>query len=69
MEIGWLSAASQRRPASRLSPRASDAGNPWDKREQAKAAALARNKAAAKERSEAHKGPKKGPKRPPAVPR
>ena len=52
-----------------LPPRASDAGNPWDKREQAKAAALARNKAAAKERSEAHKGPKKGPKRPPAVPR
>ena len=46
------------------------AGNPWDKREEAKAAALARNKAAAKERSDAKKGlGKKGPKRPPAVPR
>ena len=46
------------------------AGNPWDKREEAKAAALVRNKAAAKERSDAKKGlGKKGPKRPPAVPR
>ena len=52
-----------------LPPRGSDGSKSWDKREQAKAAALARNKAAAKERSEAHKGPKKGPKRPPAVPR
>jgi uncharacterized radical SAM protein YgiQ len=53
-----------------LPPRASDGGNPWDKREEAKAAALARNKAAAKERSDAKKGlGKKGPKRPPAVPR
>ncbi|MBT9531680.1 MAG: YgiQ family radical SAM protein, partial [Pseudomonas sp.] len=53
-----------------LPPRASDGGNPWDKREEAKAAALVRNKAAAKERSDAKKGlGKKGPKRPPAVPR
>ncbi len=53
-----------------LPPRASDGGNPWDKREEAKAAALARNKVAAKERSDAKKNPgKKGPKRAPAVPR
>ena len=53
-----------------LPPRASDGGNPWDKREEAKAAALVRNKAAAKERSDAKKGlGKKGPTRPPAVPR
>lgn len=38
-----------------LPPRASG-GNPWDKREQAKAAAFARNKQAAKERQEAAKG-------------
>lgn len=35
-----------------LPPRGSDS-NPWDKREQAKAAARARNKQAAKERSDA----------------
>jgi hypothetical protein len=45
-----------------LPPRGSDGSNPWDKREQAKAAAQARNKQAAKERSDAAKG--KGGNRP-----
>ncbi|HWD33765.1 MAG TPA: DUF3362 domain-containing protein, partial [Pseudomonas sp.] len=55
-----------------LPPRASDGSNPWDKREQAKAAAFARNQQAAKERKEAAKGGGKGKKKParqPAVPR
>ena len=53
-----------------LPPRASDGGNPWDKREQAKAAAFARNKQAAKERQEAAKGGKsQRPARKPVVPR
>lgn len=47
-----------------LPPRASDGGKPWDKREEAKAAALARNKAAAKERADEKKGKKKPLKRP-----
>jgi hypothetical protein len=53
-----------------LPPRATEAtGNPWDKREQAKAAAMQRNKEASKARLDASKG--KGPKfvKPPAVPR
>ncbi|MGN2410082.1 YgiQ family radical SAM protein [Pseudomonas syringae] len=53
-----------------LPPRGSDGSKPWDKREEAKAAAMARNKQAAKERMDAAKG--KGPKpakRKPVVPR
>ncbi|WP_122358083.1 DUF3362 domain-containing protein, partial [Pseudomonas coronafaciens] len=53
-----------------LPPRGSDGSKPWDKREEAKAAAMARNKQAAKERIDAAKG--KGPKpakRKPVVPR
>jgi hypothetical protein len=53
-----------------LPPRGSDGSKPWDKREEAKAAAMARNKQAAKERMDAAKG--KGPKQPkrkPVVPR
>ncbi len=53
-----------------LPPRGSDGSKPWDKREEAKAAALARNKQAAKERMEAAKGGKgKKPARKPVVPR
>jgi hypothetical protein len=53
-----------------LPPRASDGSKPWDKREQAKAAAEARNRQAAKERIDAAKGKgPKAPKRKPAVPR
>ena len=52
-----------------LPPRASDGGNPWDKREQAKAAAFARNQQAAKERKEAAKGKGPKPARKPVVPR
>ena len=55
-----------------LPPRGSDGSKPWDKREEAKAAAMARNKQAAKERMEAAKGGKgKGgkPARKPVVPR
>ncbi|MDX1368092.1 YgiQ family radical SAM protein [Pseudomonas sp.] len=44
-------------------------GNPWDKREQAKAAAQARNQQAAKERSDASKGKGKKPPRKPVAPR
>ncbi|WP_172143534.1 YgiQ family radical SAM protein [Pseudomonas tumuqii] len=44
-------------------------GNPWDKREQAKAAAQARNQQAAKERSDAAKGKGKKPPRKPVAPR
>ncbi len=44
-------------------------GNPWDKREQAKAAAQARNQQAAKERSDAAKGKGKKPPKKPVVPR
>ncbi|MNW21717.1 hypothetical protein D3C71_2227930 [compost metagenome] len=48
-----------------LPPRGSDGSKPWDKREQAKAAAQARNQQAAKERADAAKGKgKKSPKRP-----
>ncbi|MBL0951983.1 MAG: DUF3362 domain-containing protein, partial [Pseudomonas sp.] len=50
-----------------LPPRASDGSKPWDKREQAKAAAEARNQQAARERAGAGKGKKPGKK--PAVPR
>jgi hypothetical protein len=52
-----------------LPPRGSDGSNPWDKREQAKAAAQARNKQAAKERSDAAKGKGGKPARKPVVPR
>ena len=52
-----------------LPPRASDGGNPWDKREQAKAAAFARNQQAAKERKDAAKGKGPKPARKPVVPR
>ncbi|MDM8348491.1 YgiQ family radical SAM protein [Pseudomonas sp. sp1636] len=45
------------------------AGNPWDKREQAKAAAQARNQQAAKERVDAAKGKGKKPPRKPVAPR
>jgi uncharacterized radical SAM protein YgiQ len=45
------------------------AGNPWDKREQAKAAAQVRNQQAAKERADAAKGKGKKPAKKPAVPR
>ena len=44
-------------------------GNPWDKREQAKAAAQARNQQAAKERSDAAKGKGKKPPKKPVAPR
>ena len=44
-------------------------GNPWDKREQAKAAAQARNQQAAKERADAAKGKGKKPPRKPVAPR
>ncbi|MND50001.1 hypothetical protein D3C80_409570 [compost metagenome] len=54
-----------------LPPRASDGSKPWDKREQAKAAAFARNQEAAKARKDAAKGGKgkKKPARQPALPR
>jgi hypothetical protein len=52
-----------------LPPRGSDGSNPWDKREQAKAAAQARNKQAAKERADAAKGKGGKPARKPVVPR
>ena len=53
-----------------LPPRASDGSKPWDKREEAKAAAMVRNKQAAKDRVDAAKGKgPKPPKRKPAVPR
>jgi hypothetical protein len=59
-----------------LPPRASDGGNPWDKREQAKAAAFAKNQEDAKARHEAAKGNKgkggkggKKPARQPVFPR
>jgi hypothetical protein len=52
-----------------LPPRASDGGNAWDKREQAKAAAFARNQKAAKERKDAAKGKGPKPARKPVVPR
>jgi uncharacterized radical SAM protein YgiQ len=52
-----------------LPPRETGAGNPWDKREQAKAAAEARNAAAARERAAEKKGGKKKPGRPAPVPR
>ena len=54
-----------------LPPRASDGSKPWDKREQAKAAAEARNQQAARERAGAGKGKGKGkkPGKKPAVPR
>ena len=52
-----------------LPPRASDGGNAWDKREQAKAAAFARNQQAAKERKDAAKGKGPKPARKPVVPR
>jgi hypothetical protein len=52
-----------------LPPRGSDGGNPWDKREEAKAAAFARNQQAAKERHDASKGKGKKPAKRPAVPR
>jgi hypothetical protein len=53
-----------------LPPRASDGSKPWDKREQAKAEAFARNQKAAKERKDAAKGGKAGRKpRQPALPR
>jgi uncharacterized radical SAM protein YgiQ len=45
------------------------AGNPWDKREQAKAAAQARNQQAAKERADAAKGKGKKPPKKPVAPR
>src|SRR3990167_3359478 len=44
-------------------------GNPWDKREKAKAAAQVRNQQAAKERADAAKGKGKKPTKKPAVPR
>jgi uncharacterized radical SAM protein YgiQ len=54
-----------------LPPRDSGAagGNPWDKREQAKAAAQARNQQAAKERADAAKGKGRKPPRKPVAPR
>jgi uncharacterized radical SAM protein YgiQ len=54
-----------------LPPRGSDGSNPWDKREQAKAAAEARNQQAARERSNAGKGKagSKKPSRKPVAPR
>ena len=51
-----------------LPPRASDGSKPWDKREQAKAAAEARNKQAARDRTQAKKGGNK-PTRQPVLPR
>ena len=54
-----------------LPPRGSDGSKPWDKREQAKAAAEARAKEAAKARHDAAKGGKgkKKPSRQPVLPR
>ncbi|MFZ3206448.1 MAG: YgiQ family radical SAM protein, partial [Pseudomonas sp.] len=52
-----------------LPPRDTGAGNPWDKREQAKAAAQARNQQAAKERADAAKGKGRKPPRKPVAPR
>ncbi|SDG56520.1 uncharacterized radical SAM protein YgiQ [Pseudomonas benzenivorans] len=52
-----------------LPPRASDGGNPWDKREQAKAAAFAKNQQAAKERAGAGKGKGRKPPKKPVTPR
>jgi hypothetical protein len=56
-----------------LPQRASDGSKPWDKREEAKAAAAARNRDAAKERADAAKGGKAGkskkPSRQPVFPR
>jgi hypothetical protein len=54
-----------------LPPRAADGSKPWDKREEAKAAAFARNQEAAKARKDAGKGGKgKGkPARQPVLPR
>jgi hypothetical protein len=52
-----------------LPPRASDGSKPWDKREEAKAAAQARNQAAARERAAEKKGGKRKPSKPAAVPR
>ena len=52
-----------------LPPRGSDGSKPWDKREQAKAAAEARNQQAARERAGAGKGKGKKPAKKPAVPR
>ncbi|MFZ3205127.1 MAG: YgiQ family radical SAM protein [Pseudomonas sp.] len=54
-----------------LPPRDTGAGggNPWDKREQAKAAAQARNQQAAKERADAAKGKGKKPQKKPVAPR
>ena len=52
-----------------LPPRGSDGSKPWDKREQAKAAAEARNQQAARERAGAAKGKGKKPAKKPAVPR
>jgi hypothetical protein len=53
-----------------LPQRGSDGSKPWDKREEAKAAAAARNKQAAKDRSDAAKpGKGKKPTRQPVFPR
>jgi hypothetical protein len=53
-----------------LPPRGSDGSKPWDKREQAKAAAEARSKQAAKDRQQAAKpGKGKKPTRQPVLPR
>ncbi len=52
-----------------LPPRASDGGKPWDKREEAKAAAAARNVVAARERAAEKKSGKRKPTKPAAVPR
>ena len=52
-----------------LPPRASDGSKPWDKREQAKAAAEARNQQEARERAAAKGGKGRKPVKKPAVPR
>ncbi|MBM7061246.1 YgiQ family radical SAM protein [Pseudomonas sp. UL073] len=54
-----------------LPPRASDGGNPWDKREQAKAAAYAKlqEQARAEKANKSGKGGKKKPTRQPVAPR
>ncbi|HLA29717.1 MAG TPA: hypothetical protein VJ047_01655, partial [Pseudomonas sp.] len=52
-----------------LPPRGSDGSKPWDKREQAKAAAQVRNQQAAKERADAAKGKGKKPPKKPVAPR
>jgi hypothetical protein len=52
-----------------LPPRAADGSKPWDKREEAKAAAFARNQEAAKARKDAAKGGKPKSKRQPVLPR